>query len=117
MNIFEYFSPDTCNPMWRNNGLESWSKQEVIDKIDKINKIWDGKLVLVDMINYPIPEYNSVPISNEMFEGWSYPEWTIFVLYCHSWGSSWYVQKQLAPKFPKYKFVNLAWGIGMWNLT
>lgn len=37
---------------------------------------------------------------------------TIFVLYCHSGGSSGFLQKQLTPKFPQYNFVNMAGGIG-----
>lgn len=112
MNIFEYFSPNTCNPLWRNNWLESWNKEVYFQKKEEF---WD-KIVLVDMINHPIDWEKCVPISNEMFDSWEYLEWTIFVLYCHSWWSSWYVQKQLAPKFPQYQFVNLAWWIWMWNL-
>lgn len=114
MNIFEYFSPNECNPLWRNNGLESWDKTKFLEKK---KELWSEKVVLVDMINHPIEWENCVPISNEIFESWEYPDWTVFVLYCHSWWSSWYVQKQLTPKFPQYKFVNLAWGIGLWNLS
>ncbi|MCD5383036.1 rhodanese-like domain-containing protein [Candidatus Gracilibacteria bacterium] len=111
MNIFDLFSPDTCNPLGRNNGCESWDKQTFLKKKEELG----DKIVLVDMINHPIEGQETVPISNEMFESGEYPDGTIFVLYCHSGGSSGYVQKQLASKYPQYEFVNLAGGVGLWQ--
>jgi hypothetical protein len=111
MNIFEYFSPDQCNPLWKNNWLESWSKAEVLNKQ---KELWSN-LILVDMIWDPLPW--AVSISNELFNSWEYQDWTVFVLCCHSWWSSWYVQKQLAPEYPHYKFVNLAWWVWIWHFS
>jgi hypothetical protein len=56
-----------------------------------------------------------VPISNELFDG-RYPEGTYFALYCHSGGSSGYVQMQLKPQLPQHHFINIAGGIGMYGL-
>jgi hypothetical protein len=64
---------------------------------------------LVDMINHPVE--GSIPISNEIFFWNKYPDWTFFVLYCHSWWSSGYVQKQLKPQLPQYNIINMDWGI------
>jgi hypothetical protein len=63
---------------------------------------------LVDMINHPVKD--SVKLSDELFN-WDYEEWTVFALYCHSWGSSWYLQSQLTPQLPQYNFVNISGGI------
>ena len=105
MWITDSYDPNACMIGWRNNWLESWSW----DKYHKQKeKLWD-KLVLVDMIWHPVKD--SVPISNELFQPWNKPEWTVFALYCHSWGSSWYIQAQLAPQLPMYKFVNITGGI------
>lgn len=56
------------------------------------------------MIRHPI--LDSVPISDEMFAG-AYPEGTTFALYCHSGGSSGYLQMQLAPKMRQFTFINM----------
>lgn len=104
MNIFDLFDQNACSIWGKNNGLESWTWEEYKEKKHDLG----NKIVLVDMINHPI-EW-SIPISDELFSG-KYPEWTIFVLYCHSWWSSWYLQMQLAPQIPQYTFVNMLWGI------
>lgn len=64
--------------------------------------------MLVDMIWHPLPW--SVAISDKLFS-WTYPDWTVFALYCHSGWSSSYVQLQLTWQLPNYKFVNMRWGI------
>jgi hypothetical protein len=102
MWITVQYDPNACMIGGRNNWLESWTWDEY-EKQKKV--LWD-KLVLVDMIGHPVMD--SVQISNELFAPWNKPEWTVFALYCHSWGSSWYIQSQLAPQLPMYKFVNLA---------
>ena len=104
MNIFDMFDSNACSIWGRNNGLESWTW----DEYNKQKEIHWDKMLLVDMIWHPI-EW-SITISDELFSG-KYPEGTIFVLYCHSWGSSWYLQMQLAPQMPQYKFVNMKWWI------
>ena len=105
MWITDSYDPNACMIGWRNNGLESWTWDEY-EKQKEI--LWD-KLVLVDMIGHPVKD--SVQISNELFAPGNKPEWTVFALYCHSGGSSWYIQTQLAPQLPMYKFVNIAGGI------
>jgi len=105
MWITETYDPNACMIWGRNNGLESWSWDEY-EKQKEI--LWD-KLILVDMINHPIKD--SVVISNELFTPWNKQEGTVFALYCHSGGSSWYIQGQLAPQLPMYKFVNIAGGV------
>lgn len=57
------------------------------------------------MIGHPVD--GSTPISEEMFSGRAYPDGTIFALYCHSGGSSGYLQMQLVPKMSQYTFVNI----------
>jgi hypothetical protein len=105
MWITDKITANACNIFWRNNWLESWSWDEYNEK-KKV--LWDS-IVLVDMINHPLPD--SVAISNELFDPSNKPEWTIFALYCHSGGSSWYIQSQLAPQLPMYTFVNISGGI------
>lgn len=101
MSVNDLYDSNACNIMWRNNGLESWTWEQY--EIKK-NELLD-KVVLVDMIWHPIKD--SIVISDSLFD-WSYPEWTVFALYCHSWWSSWYLQMQLAPQMPQYKFVNIS---------
>jgi len=105
MWITDSYDPNACMIGWRNNWLESWSWDEYHRQKEKL---WD-KLILVDMIRHPVED--SVPISNELFQPGNKPEWTVFALYCHSGWSSWYIQMQLAPQLPMYKFVNISGGI------
>jgi len=105
MWITDSYDPNACSIGWRNNWLENWTWDEYRKQKEKL---WD-QIVLVDMINHPLPD--SVPISNELFDPSNKPAWTIFVLYCHSGWSSWYIQMQLAPQLPMYKFVNISGGI------
>ncbi|MDD2565851.1 MAG: hypothetical protein PHZ26_01610 [Candidatus Gracilibacteria bacterium] len=104
MGIFDMFTSDACNISGRNNGLESWSWEEYeVKKIELSDKI-----VLVDMIGQPLE--GSVTISDELFSG-KYLPGTIFALYCHSGGTSGYLQMQLSPQLPQYTFVNIKGGI------
>lgn len=98
------YDPNACSIWWMNNSMESWTWDQY--KIQK--EKFKNQIVLVDMINHPLED--SKPISNEMFD-WEYKDGTVFALYCHSWGSSWYIQMQLTPQLPQYKFVNISWGI------
>lgn len=100
MWVNDMYDANACSIHWRWNWMESWDwKTYEIKKAELLEK-----LVLVDMINYPIKW--SVTISDELFD-WSYVEWTVFALYCHSGWSSWYLQSQIAPQLPQYKFVNI----------
>jgi len=105
MWIVESYDPNACNIAGFNNGLESWTWEQYKTQKEKFG----DQIVLVDMINHPVED--SVAITNELFAPWNKPDWTVFALYCHSGGSSWYVQMQLAPQLPMYKFVNIAGGI------
>jgi len=105
MWIVESYDPNACNIAGFNNGLESWTWEQYKTQKEKFG----DQIVLVDMINHPVE--GSVPITNELFAPWNKPDWTVFALYCHSGGSSWYVQMQLAPQLPMYKFVNISGGI------
>ncbi|MDD5212865.1 MAG: hypothetical protein PHG82_00345 [Candidatus Gracilibacteria bacterium] len=104
MGIFDMFDSNACSIQGRNNGLEAWTWDEYDEKKKELGE----KVVLVDMINHPVA--GSVVISDKLFSG-IYPEGTIFALYCHSGGSSGYLQKQLAPAMPMYQFVNIRGGI------
>lgn len=108
MWIFDMYDSNACSIFGRWNGLESWTWEQYDIKKDELL----DKLVLVDMIRYPIP--GSVPISDSLFDG-SYPEWTVFALYCHSGWSSGYLQMQLAPQLSQYQFVNISGGIMAYN--
>lgn len=102
------FDPNACSI--RGSGAISWNWETYFK--NRKNLEAQGKtVVLVDMIGHPVE--GSTPISNELFGG-KYSDGTYFVLYCHSGGSSGYLQKQLSPQFPQYVFVNLAGGIGMY---
>ncbi len=106
MNVFDLFDKNACS--LGGGGSLKWSWAEYYETRKKLEE--EGEtVVLVDMIGHPVP--GSVPISNELFAG-QYPDGTYFVLYCHSGGSSGFLQKQLTPKFPQYSFVNMAGGIG-----
>lgn len=104
MSINEMYDPNACSIFGRNNWLESWTWDEYNKKK---NELWE-KVVLVDMIGHPVE--GSVIASDELFDG-RYPDGTIFALYCHSWGSSGYLQKQLVPIMPQYVFINIKWWI------
>lgn len=112
MDITTLFNPKACDP----RGMKSqdkWTWTEYFENKKKLES--DGiQVVLVDMINHPVE--NAVPISNELFFGNQYPKGTYFALYCHSGGSSGYVQMQLRPALPQYHFINIAGGIGMYEL-
>lgn len=103
MRVADMYDPNACNISGRNNGLESWTWDEVRAKKSELG----DSLVLVDMIRHPVP--GSVPISEELFS--SKPAGTVFALYCHSGGSSGYLQAQLAPLFPQYRIVNVRGGV------
>lgn len=104
MSINEMYDANACSIFGRNNGLESWTWEEYKKKK---SELWE-KLVLVDMIGHPVE--GSVQASDELFDG-RYPEGTIFALYCHSWWSSGYLQKQLTPVLTQFVFVNIKWWI------
>lgn len=103
------FSPNSCS--LGGKGSLAWNWQEYYTQRKKIEEE-GGTVVLVDMIDQPVP--NSVPISNELFQG-KYPDGTYFVLYCHSGGSSGYLQKELSKEYPQYKIVNMLGGIGLYE--
>ena len=103
MWIFDMFNPNACSLEWRKS-LDVWTWEEYKENKEKLNE----KVILVDMIWHPVNW--SKEISDEMFS-WIYPDWTIFALYCHSWGSSWYLQMQLSKMLDKYTFINIKWWI------
>lgn len=113
MDVFDLFDKDACNLSGK-----IWSDQRTWHQYfthkETLKTQWK-EVVLVDMVGYPI-EW-ALPISNELFFDQTYPDWTYFALYCHSGGSSGYVQKQLKPKLPQYNFINLTWGIWWYHLT
>ncbi|EKD63724.1 MAG: hypothetical protein ACD_51C00224G0021 [uncultured bacterium] len=103
MDIFGLFNKDACSLGGKGSIEWTW---------DEYYKNKDDHVVLVDMINHPVS--GSVPVSNELFDG-RYPDGTYFVLYCHSGGSSGFLQKKLSPQFPQYHFVNMKGGIGAYS--
>jgi len=112
MDIKELFNPNACDP----RGMASknkWTRTEYFQYKKTLESEWI-QVVLVDMIWHPV-EW-AVEISNELFFWNHYPDGTYFVLYCHSGWSSGYVQMQLTPMLLQYKFINMAWGIGMYEL-
>ena len=109
MNVFDLFSQDACS-LGGGDSLK-WTWDEYREKRKELEAD-DVQVVLVDMIKHPVP--GSVPISNELFAG-EYPDGTYFALYCHSGGSSGFLQKKLTLQFPQYKFVNMAGGIGAYQ--
>ena len=111
MDVKELFNPNACDP----RGMASkskWTRTEYFQYKKTLDSEWI-KVILVDMIWHPV-EW-AIEISNELFFWNQYPDGTYFVLYCHSWWSSWYVQMQLTPMLPQYKFINMSWGIGMYE--
>jgi len=109
MWIVESYDPNACNISGMNNGMESWSWEQYRTQKEKFG----DQIVLVDMINHPVED--SVTITNELFDPSNKPAGTVFCLYCHSGGSSWYVQMQLTPQLPMYKFVNISGWILAYN--
>ena len=106
MDILDMFNQNACS--LNGGGSTGWSWTEYFEKKKELG----NKVVLVDMIGHPVE--GAIPLSNDLFKG-EYPKGTCFVLYCHSGGSSGYIQKQLSPQYPDYKFVNLLGGIGMYS--
>lgn len=100
MWVKDMYDQNACSIFGRNNWCEVWTWQEYAIKKEELKDL----LVLVDMINHPIDW--SIAISDELFN-WKYKDWTTFALYCHSWGSSAYLQKQLIPIFPQYRIINI----------
>ncbi len=112
MNIFNLFSPNACDIRGKKS-TDKWTWTEYFENKKELEAQWIN-VVLVDMINHPIED--SIPISNELFFGNKYPEWTYFILYCHSGWSSGYVQMQLKPQLPQYNIINMDGGIIMYQL-
>lgn len=111
MDVKELFNPKACDPRWIAS-KRKWTRTEYRNNKSQLEA--EGiQVVLVDMIGHPVE--NAVEISNELFFSNKYPEGTFFVLYCHSGGSSWYVQMQLTPLLPQYNIINMAGGIGMYE--
>jgi hypothetical protein len=112
MSVFDLFSKDACDIRGKQS-KDKWTRVEYFSNKKELEA--QGKqVVLVDMINHPIE--GSVSISNELFFGNKYPEGTYFALYCHSGGSSGYVQMQLKPQLPQYTIINIDGGIIMYQL-
>lgn len=112
MDVFDMYSQDACDI----RGKQAKDKRTWTEYFENKKELEakGGKVVLVDMINHPIE--NAIPISNELFFEEEHPEGTVFALYCHSGGSSGYVQMQLKPMLPQYQFVNIDGGIIMYEL-
>lgn len=105
-NIFDLYDPNACDVRGK-FGADSWTRGEYFANKKELEK--EGiQVVLVDMIGHPVE--GAIPASNEIFFGNEYPKNTYFVLYCHSGGSSGYVQKQLKEKLPQYNIVNMEGG-------
>lgn len=109
MGILDMFSKDACS-LGGQDSLK-WTWHDYYKKRKELES--EGhKVILVDMINSPVA--GSVPISNELFEE-EQPDGTYFALYCHSGGTSGFMQKKLKGMFPNYNFVNIMGGIGMYE--
>jgi len=112
MDIFELFDPNTCDIRWA--WSDTWTWNDYFHNKQEFSKKWIN-IVLVDMINHPIED--SIPISNEIFFDNIYPKNTVFCLYCHSWWSSWYIQKQLKKQLSdQYVFLNMEWWIWAYRI-
>ncbi len=112
MDVKKLFNSNACDL----RGMQStskWTWSEYFENRKILESEWI-QVVLVDMIWQPV-EW-AVEISDELFFWAQYPEGTYFVLYCHSGWSSGYVQMQLTPTLPQYHFINMTWGIGMYEL-
>lgn len=113
MDVFDLFKPEACDIRGKAN-KEKWTRHEYFENKKELEAQWT-KVVLVDMINHPVE--GAIPISNEIFFGNRYPKGTVFVLYCHSGGSSGYVQMQLKGQVPDYNIINIDGGITMYQLA
>lgn len=112
MDVSSLYSPDACDIRGKQSkDKRTWT--EYFQNKKDLESQWI-QVVLVDMINHPVE--GSTPISNQMFTGNIYSEWTYFCLYCHSGGSSGYVQMQLKPQLPQYTIINIDGGILMYNI-
>ncbi|AHB41468.1 TPA: hypothetical protein DIC40_05640 [Patescibacteria group bacterium] len=112
MDVFKIFSQDACDIRGK-QAKDKRTRTEYFEnrKALEANGI---KVILVDMINHPIED--AIAISNELFFEEQHPEGTVFALYCHSGGSSGYVQMQLKPMLPQYNIINIDGGINMYNV-
>jgi len=112
MDVFDLFDPNACDirgKVWS----DTWTWSDFFENKKNLKENWIDT-ILVDMINHPV--LDSVSISNELFFEKKYPKWTHFALYCHSWWSSGYVQKQLKPQLPEYVFINMEWWIWAYKI-
>ena len=112
MDVTSLYHENACDP----RGMAStkkWTRTEY-RKNRKLLESDGIQVVLVDMIRHPIED--AVEISNDLFFGNHYPDWTFFILYCHSGWSSGYVQMQLTPLLPQYNIINMSGGIGMYDI-
>ncbi len=112
MDVFNLFKKEACDIRGK-FGSDKWTWKEYFDYKKELESEWK-QVVLVDMIGQPV-EW-AISISNELFFSNQYPEGTVFVLYCHSGGSSGYVQKQLKPNLPHYTIINMDGGIGAYRM-
>lgn len=112
MDVFGLFKKDACDVRGK-FGSDKWTWKEYFAYKQQLEAEWI-RVVLVDMIGHPV-EW-AVSISNELFFSGEYPEGTVFVLYCHSGGSSGYVQKQLKPALPQYTIINMDGGIWAYRI-
>lgn len=104
MDVNSLYHKNACDPRGQQS-TQTWTRTEYRTQKKKLQD--QGiQVVLVDMIGHPVED--AIPISNELFFTQTYPEGTYFVLYCHSGGSSGYVQMQLSPVLPQYTIVNMA---------
>jgi len=97
------YDPEACSIF--GGGSTERTRYQYFENKKLLESKW-VQVVLVDMIRHPIED--SVPISNELFMSGDYPDGTYFCLYCHSGGSSGFVQKQLTTQLPKYNYINLS---------
>ena len=111
-NVFDLFDKKACDIRGK-VGADSWTWAQYASHKKEL-EAQGIQVVLVDMIGHPVE--GAIPISNEMFFGNVYPAGTYFILYCHSGGSSGYVQKQLREKVPQYHIVNMEGGIYAYQL-
>ena len=107
MDVSSLFSPNACDIRGKQS-KDKWTRTEYFTNKKQLES-QGTRVVLVDMINHPVED--AIPISNEIFFDNHYPEGTVFCLYCHSGGSSGYVQMQLKPRLPQYVFINIDGGI------
>lgn len=112
MDVSSLYSSDACDIRGKQS-TDKWTRTEYFEN-KKYLESKGIRVVLVDMIDHPIED--SVIISNDIFSGNKYPEGTYFCLYCHSGGSSGYVQMQLKPQLPQYTIINIDGGIMMYSI-